>query len=258
MAGIEKKTSFLKALREMRRMITDGALPPGERVSEVALAGRIGVSRTPLREAMARLVEEGLLERLPAGGCKVAVFSRADVIDAIVLRGVMEGAAARLAAERGADAADLKACRDVVAKIDGALGASEAETDFDRYTELNAEFHDRLIALCRSDVVMREARRISALPLAGPSAFLSGQSAQPETLRSLFVAQDHHRTILDAIEAREGARAEAIAREHARLAQRNLDFLLYEDHALADRVPGMSLVREPTAARTSRAGTVLN
>jgi len=258
MAKLGKKTSYLQALRELRRMIFDGVLRAGERVAEVALAEEIGVSRTPLREAMARLVEEGLLERMPAGGHRVRSFTRADVVDAIILRGVMEGAAARIAAERGVRPEEIAGCRRILAEIDEALGASEAETDFDRYTELNAAFHDRMISLCGSEVIAREARRVSALPLAGPSAFMSGQSAQPETLRSLFVAQDHHRTLIDAIENREGARAEAIAREHARLAQRNLDFLLSDGHALADRVPGMTLVRQTPEREAAAGGRTMN
>jgi GntR family transcriptional regulator, vanillate catabolism transcriptional regulator len=79
------------------------------------------------------------------------------------------------------------------------------------------------------------------LPFAGPSAFLNAQTDIPAFRASLTVGQAQHRAIAAAIEMREGARAEAVAREHARLARQNLDFVL-ADRTLVDRVPGLRLV----------------
>jgi len=241
-AEAEKKISFQRALMGLRERILTGALGVGDRVSEVALARDLGVSRTPLREAMAELIEQGLLERMPTGGCMVRSLTRADVMDAIELRGTVEGLACRLAAERGADAHGLDSCDAILARIDTALGGSVEQTDFERYMDLNAQFHHRLARLCGSAVVTRELDRVTAMPMAGPSAFLQGQSMFPHTLRSFVVAQDQHRAILDAIRRREGARAEALAREHARLALRNLDYFLGEGARHARRIPGISLV----------------
>lgn len=247
MAEIEKKKSYLKALMELRSLVMTGELPAGERVSEVALARRIGVSRTPLREAMGQLVDEALLERLPTGGCQVRRFTREDVAHSIELRGVIEGTAARLAAERGASAEGLAACRGLIARIDRALGSGAGRANLPLYAELNAELHVAIAALSESEVMMREAERVSRLPLAGPSAFLGGQSASLETLSSLAIAQHQHRALIEAIGAREGARAEALAREHARLARRNLDDFLESREAPAE-IPGLSLIAEEEAA----------
>ncbi len=242
LAEAEKKISYQRALMGLRERILTGTLAVGDRVSEVALARDLGVSRTPVREAMAELVEQGLLERMPTGGCMVRSLTRADVVDGIELRGTIEGLACRLAAERGVPEMRLTACDAILAKIDGALGPGSEHTDFESYMQLNARFHQALGGLSDSAVVLKELDRVTAMPMAGPSAFLQGQALIPQTLRSLFVAQDHHRAIVEAIRHREGARAEALAREHARLALRNLDFFLGEGARHAERIPGISLV----------------
>ncbi len=92
----------VKAQLRLREMILAGELPAGARIAELAIVERLGVSRTPIRAALMRLEQEGLLESLPNGGYAVRTFSERDVSDAIELRGTVEGLAARLAAERGA------------------------------------------------------------------------------------------------------------------------------------------------------------
>ena len=91
----------VKAQLRLRELIVGGELAPGERVPELALVERLGVSRTPVRTALAKLLDEGLLETLPGGGYVVKAFTESDIQDAIEVRGTMEGLAARLAAERG-------------------------------------------------------------------------------------------------------------------------------------------------------------
>lgn len=230
-----------KGLEDLRQLILDGTYAPGERLSEPVLAERLEISRTPLRAAMASLVEEGLLERLSSGGCRVRRYTIGDIIDSIEVRGTMEGLAARLAAERGADPKALKACYDILDQIDVAL-AAPGGIDFTSYVDRNADFHMRIAELSGSPIVVREVDRIYRLPLASPSAFLRGQEVVPAFRSSLTGAQVQHRAILDAISAREGARAEALAREHARLARQNLEYALSVDRDLSDRIPGLSLI----------------
>ena len=98
--GQPKSSQTTKATLGVRELVFEGELAPGERVPEIALAERLGVSRTPLRIALATLAHEGLLEPLGGGGFVVRSFTRADIADAIELRGVLEGTAARFAAER--------------------------------------------------------------------------------------------------------------------------------------------------------------
>jgi GntR family transcriptional regulator, vanillate catabolism transcriptional regulator len=229
----------LRAVLRLRELVLDGELAAGDRVSEVPLAERLGVSRTPLRLALAQLAHEGLLEAAPNGGFAVASFTRDEVTDAIDLRGVLEGTAARLAAERSPDLEALHGC---VAQLDALVRPDRPAIEaFERYVELNERFHELLMALARSRSLDAAYRRVLALPFASPSAFVLPQAELPESHRVLYVAQTQHRGILEAIELREGARAEALAREHARLARRNLDIALSSHRALA-RLPGARLI----------------
>lgn len=241
MPQTERLTQSEKALMGLRALVLDGVFEPNTRLPEVALAERLGISRTPLRQAMSQLVDEGILERIETGGCRVVRFTLEDVLDAIEMRGAIEGTAARLAAERGAAPEALAQCREVLERLDKAVADPE-HMDFDAYVHFNAEFHRLLASLAGSAVVAREVDRVSRLPLASPSAFLQGQETIPDFQASLRLAQIQHRSIFEAIRNREGARAEALTREHARLARANLDFVMNTKPNLIDRVPGLALV----------------
>ncbi len=241
MAEARRKSQLDKALSDLRNLILSGEFVPGDRLSEPVLADRLDISRTPLREAMSRLVDEGLIERIASGGCRVSSYTMQDIVDAIEVRGAMEGLAARLAAERGPDRSDIEACHVLLSRIDQALD-ERGVVDFESYVSLNAAFHERVVAMSGSTVVAREVDRVCRLPLASPSAFLHGQDTIPEFRASLLIAQAQHKTVLGAIKAREGARAEAIAREHARLARLNLEYALNPDKNLVARIPGLALV----------------
>ncbi len=228
-----------RALVQLRELLLRGEFQAGQRISELPLAARLGLSRTPLRLALDRLEHEGLLEVSPGGGFQVRRFALADVHDAIELRGVLEGTAARLAAERLEDPGQLDGVRDCVRRLDEQVRDLGRSPDaLDGYAELNQEFHALLLDLARSPILREMLERVTALPFASASAMVL--PGFPAVHRSLVIAQDQHRTIVEAIQAREGARAEALAREHARLARRNLDISI-EAHALA-HVPGAALI----------------
>jgi GntR family transcriptional regulator of vanillate catabolism len=218
----------VSALLSLRNMILNGTLVPGERLTEIATAERLGVSRTPLRAALAQLATEGLLDAVATGGYAVRGFGATDVNDAIQLRGVLEGMAARFAAERGASTEQLSTMRGILSGIDALLRARHDDSAFQDYVDLNGRFHAGLVEMANSAVVAREITRVTALPFASPSAFVMAQSAAPDAWDILVIAQDQHHAMLDAIEAREGARAEALMREHARVALRNLHRVLGE------------------------------
>lgn len=231
----------LKAVLGVRDLVFSGAVTPGERLSEINVSAKLGLSRTPVRAALARLEQEGILEAIPSGGYSVRLFSTADVVDAIELRGVLEGTAARLAAERGVSPSRLTALKALVTQLDEAVDGGIEVRDIDAYMALNAEFHEMLAELSGSRIVQRELERVLHLPFAGPSAFLNAQMSVPAFRTSLTVGQAQHRAIALAIEMREGSRAEAVAREHARLARINLDRVM-KDRSLIERVPGLVLV----------------
>src|SRR5436305_7100252 len=111
----------VKTQLRLREMILAGELAGGSRIAELAIVEKLGVSRTPIRAALVRLEQEGLLEALPGGGFAVRTFSERDAADAIEMRGTVEGLAARLAAERGVPADVLVKARDCLAAIDAVL-----------------------------------------------------------------------------------------------------------------------------------------
>ncbi len=213
----------VRALLQLREMILAGELPGGTRIAELSIVEKLGVSRTPIRAALMRLAQEGLLEALPNGGYAVRTFSQRDVMDAIELRGTLEGLSARLAAERAAPQVVLAEARECLRQIDAVLsGPALNDESFSSYVELNAKFHALVSEMSGSSVMARELERIVKTPFASPSAFVVAQANSPQARDMLVVAQDQHWQVLSAIEQREGSRAEAIMREHSRLAQRNL------------------------------------
>lgn len=224
-AGSEAAPSqTAQARQRLRELIVSGVLAPGERLLEVPLAERLGVSRTPVRAALLRLAEEGLLEAAPGGGHRVRAFSRQDMLDAIELRGTLEGLAARMAAERGVEAALLAEARDCLSALDRALASADfGEGAFAAYERHNGQFHALLGRLCGSSLLGRELERVSRLPFASPNGFLGVSVGHPSGHDVLCIAQDQHRQVLDAIARREGSRAEALMREHARIARRRLE-----------------------------------
>jgi GntR family transcriptional regulator, vanillate catabolism transcriptional regulator len=242
MKSSEVATHGRRAVIELREKIINGELPGGMRLFEVSLAEALEISRTPVREALSRLAEEGLLDRLPSGGFVVRRFGYADVVDSIDLRGVVEGTAARLAAERGASPEGLARMKAIVDELDTCFGPHEDDVDFDSYSDLNEKFHIELAALSGSEVVRREVERAAALPFASPTAFLPNKLEIAAFKRSLRSAQDQHRAILNAIVAREGARAEFVAREHARTARQNLEYIFSQDPELLQKIPGLALI----------------
>lgn len=232
-----------KAQLRLRELIVGGELAPGERVAELPLVERLGVSRTPVRSALVKLADEGLLEALPGGGFVVRAFTEAEVRDAIDIRGTMEGLAARLAAERGVSPALLAELREAMDAIDAVLAAPELSDDsFGGYVAHNARWHTLLAEAAGSEVVRRQVERAAALPFASPNGFVLARSTGARARDGLVVAQAQHRAVVQAIELREGARAEALMREHARVAHDNLREALASRPAMA-RVPGAALIR---------------
>ena len=238
----------VKAQLALRDLILSGELKPGDRISELPLVDRLGMSRTPIRMALVRLADEGFLEAIPSGGFAVKAFSERDVYDAIELRGTLEGFAARIAAERGVPSPFIKEMKETLRQIDDIAAAPALSVDhFSDYVRLNGRFHALLIEAADSPVLKRQIERTLNLPFASPSGFVMVQARLPEARKILAIAQDHHHCVVRAIEDREGARAEALMREHARLAHRNLQLAL-GNQGIRDLVPGAVLIRRPAAA----------
>jgi len=229
-----------RALLRLRELILRGEFAPGERMSELRLVKTLGVSRTPLRLALAALEHEGLLRGRGTRGYVVREFSQADISDAIELRGVLEGTAARFAAERGATPAALGELREICDTIAEVVHRADYES-FERFVDLNERFHARILRMAGSPMLDRALDGIIALPFASPSAFVMAQAVLPESRDILLMAHRHHLGLLDAIERGQGARADALGREHALLARTNLEVALDHPEVLG-QMPGASLL----------------
>ena len=234
-----------RALLGLRELIVEGHLLAGARLSELWVVERLGVSRTPVRAALNRLQDEGLLEPIASGGFAVRSFTVGEIGDSIELRGTLEGLAVRLAAERGVDAAQLRALHACVEEIDVILADELTDDTFSAYVDANRRLHTLLAAACNSSVIERQIDRAMTMPFASPSAFVMAQSIDASARDMLRIAQAQHRAVVEAIERREGARAEALMREHARIAQRNLHAALENQKGMT-QVPGAKLIRLPT------------
>lgn len=239
----------MRAQLQLREWIVSGALPPGERLTELAMVERLAMSRTPIRAALVRLQEEGLLEPLPGGGFIVRSFSEQDIIDAIELRGTLEGLAARRAAERGVPAAVLAEAREMLARIDALLEPPKlSDSAFAAYAECNSRLHALLSEMSGSPLLQRQIERAVKLPFASPNGFLMADRGAPRARDHLMVAHEQHHALVDAIVRGEGARAEALAREHARNAQRNLAAVLAKPPRKG-HVDGAAMLRRRAAVR---------
>ena len=233
----------VKAQRRLREMILAGELPGGSRIAELAIVEVLGVSRTPIRAALMRLEQEGLLQALPNGGYAVKTFSERDVSEAIELRGTIEGLSVRLAAERGTAPSLLGDARACLEHIDELLAQPVLDDEgFSRYVALNERFHALLSEMSGSTVIGRELERVASLPFASASGFVVAQVDSPRARDMLVVAQHQHRQVLEAIAQREGARAEALMREHSRIARQNMHEAVHSQTLRARHVPGLRLI----------------
>jgi GntR family transcriptional regulator, vanillate catabolism transcriptional regulator len=237
-------------------MVLRGEFKPGERIFEVPIAERLSVSRTPIRLALERLAQEGLLD--PAGstgGFTVKEFTIRDIWDAIEARGVLEGSAARLATERLVDDCELDEIRRINHELDRisrpyvlASGTAATSDVIIAYADLNVAFHAALVDLAKSSMLRWAVERIKSIPFATPRAVIMPQAAEGFT-----IAQEQHRAILDALANKEGARVEMLVREHARFARRNLELALRHSQQAKGRVPGVGLIKSdsPGLAQTA-------
>ena len=205
-------------------MILRRQLSPGERVAEAPLAELLGMSRTPVRRALPVLAQEGLLTEHETRGFVVRGFSTSDIVDAIDLRGTIEGLAARRVAEQGATRPVLEAMRACLAEGDRILGKGHVEeSDEGAYAEMNARFHRLIVQAAGSQVIEQALDRIERISFAGPQALAFDTTSLDRMHAILSYAHFQHHLIVAAIDRGEGARVEALMREHANTPKESLN-----------------------------------
>jgi GntR family transcriptional regulator, vanillate catabolism transcriptional regulator len=244
----DSASQISRATQGLREMLLRGAFRPGMRIAEIPLSAKLGVSRTPLRLAFEKLQHEGLIKALPHSGFAANQFSIDDIWEAIETRGILEGAAARLAAERLKNPSQLEPLRRIYRATEEALRLN-IELYTVQYLDLNEAFHSAILDLAKNQVLRRATEQVCRLPFASPSALILLYKNVPASRELIPVAQEHHRSLIDAIESREGARAEGLALEHARIMRRNLE-LAMADRSILDTIPGGRLVGFQEAVQT--------
>lgn len=214
-----KPASTASVVAVLRQLIIGGEYAAGERLAEIPVSERLGVSRTPVRIAFRALEQEGLLEPAGKRGYLVRKFSEADVLCAIEVRGVLEGLAARRLAEAGASETVLATLRDCVEAGECVLAAGQLdETAIGAWSELNERFHSCIVEAGGGRVIADAIARNNHLPFASADSLVIDRAALDKEYRKLSLAQLHHRLVLDALQTGQSARVEALMREHACIA----------------------------------------
>lgn len=224
----------------LRELLLRGEFQAGERLSELSLVARLGVSRTPIRFALDRLSHEGLLEASPAGGYLVRAFTVDDIWDALEMRASLEGIAARCAAERLLENTELTTLRQVQSEMDQIVHAN-LDT-FTQYVRLNETFHFELMRLAKSPMLERSLNHLNTLPFAGPSKLVFARVTAPQGSKLLIQGHQEHHGIVDAVASRQPVLAEKLAREHVALTRHNLVAALANAETWRS-VPGARLIR---------------
>ena len=187
----------------LRGAIVEGKLKPGQRLMEVQLAEQLGVSRTPVREAIRKLELEGLVVMIPRKGAYVANMSLKDVIDVLEIRASLEGLAASLAAERITDE-DIKKLESIVEEFNDSINQSDVE------------------ALLRKDECIFKSTNNKKL-----HQLINSLWEQVYRFRVTYISDydstvnivEEHKMILDAIKRRDSKLAKQYAMQHIQTAE---------------------------------------
>ena len=198
-------TSAERTLTALRALILDGDLRPGTRIGEVELAERLGVSRTPVREALSRLAAEGLVEVAPNRGARVATWTVAELEGVFDLRASLEPELTACAvAAAGPDDVDAL---DELARRMLAVGSPGPGQDLDALVPLNRAFHDRLVALADHPALAAAL----AAAIHPPIVLRNFHTYDEASLRRSLA---HHAEIVAAVRAGDAAWARAVMTAH--------------------------------------------
>jgi GntR family transcriptional regulator of vanillate catabolism len=207
-----------QAIVAIRDMILNGDLSADTHLQEIPLAQQLGVSRTPVRQALVTLEHEGLLVPGPHRGYKVRAFRPQEILDGYDVRGVLEGMACRLIVERGVPEKALARLRECIAFGDTMLAKGTFGPDDHRpWMEMNAAIHKTIVDACGNGILVSFFETTQRLPMAS-ALHVHWYNFDDENFRLARRAHEDHHVILEAIENKQAARAEAQMCEHLRFA----------------------------------------
>lgn len=243
-ARVDAQSLFEQTLARIREAICDGTLGPNERLTQDRIAERLNVSRMPVNQALLMLKAQGFVIDAGRRGVRVAPIEPATAREIYEIRSVLDPLAARLAAARPAPAPARAESAALLAAGQAELGAQS----FDALIRADMAFHDH--------VYQRSGNRLMA-------AFF-GQHADHlrRVMQVVLLAEpvhqhfwDEHRAMLDAIDAGDGARAEALARAHIEGASRSVELAFAADGGATAAPDSMSASGATTTTATTAAAT---
>jgi len=217
--GATRQSRVVDTLRDWA---ANGELARNEKHSEAALAARLGVSRTPVRHALAILVEEGVLQRAGGRGYIVRTYDASDIVAAIEMRAAIEGLAARKAAMEGVSAETERHLRDCLAEGDTIFTASGEPVDEQRYARMNARFHELVIGAAETSLMQEVRSILDRVPYGEPDAIRFSKMNARDRAAHLHQAHLQHHYMVAALLARDGARVENLFREHGEMVKVSL------------------------------------
>jgi DNA-binding GntR family transcriptional regulator len=197
------KTRVYEALKELIGHMDIYSSKELIRLDERALGEQLGVSRTPVREAIARLEQEGIVQNIARRGAFLVRKNKQEVLDIVDVWAALESMAARLATSRASDE-EIAQLRKNFTSYDG----EEARTHIDEYSDTNIEFHQTIIDLAKSELISQMAAQL----------FFHMRAIRTSTIKDRDrVAQSvmDHTRIIEAIEERDAYHAEQLVRDHA-------------------------------------------
>jgi DNA-binding GntR family transcriptional regulator len=205
----EARTAEPRQGREAyERLVADiraGVLKPGDRLTETELAQRLGISRTPVREAVRQLESDGLVVHVPRAGAVVRTLDYAEITELYEMRAVLESTAARFAARAASDVE--------LAELEAINAEMAAASDTRMLFEANRQFHAVLLNAARNRFLVKSVEAVQkTLLILGPSTMEEGGRA------SEAIAE--HQRLLDALRERDCDAAEAVMRTHIEAAHR--------------------------------------
>ncbi len=219
-------TQLARATLSIREMILRGRLQPGQRVAEAGIAELLNMSRMPVRQALPVLAKEGLLVESETRGYLVRTFTQSEILDAIDLRGVLEGLAARRIAERGPSPGFLARMRECLEEGDRIFRRRRlVESDQAAYGQMNGRFHQLILDEAGSSIFAGALERNASVPFASAAAIAFDVTDMETMYEALNFAHRQHHAVCDALEAKQTTRVEFLMREHVNTVKKSINMV---------------------------------
>jgi DNA-binding GntR family transcriptional regulator len=199
----KNRTLREQIVSSLRESIIRGELDPGQKITEPELAGKLGISRTPIREAFRQLESEGFLTVIPRRGAIVSRMTKKEINDFYEIKSLLEGYAARKAAACATDK-DIEKLR----KLNGQLQVMAERGDVEGYFNKNKEFHSTFISICGNDKLLDIWSNLTRL-------FVRFRLNALSVPGRLMDSVTKHREIINALSKGDGPLSEAMVVEHS-------------------------------------------